>query len=143
MGSFSGMERKTARDGGGSGISRYRPAGFCRELSRRENGHSIMIRYKGIAFTVYAVTKMARARRFYEKTLGLKPTRVLSKNFVEYDIGPGTLVVASAPKQFPPSKKGTSAALEVRDFPATLAHLKKKKVKIAIGPLDFPRCTWV
>src|SRR5436853_1903968 len=86
---------------------------------------------------------MRRARKFYEKALGLKPARMLGKNFVEYDIGPGTLAVASDPGQFPPSKKGTSAALEVVDFPAALEHLRKKKIKFAIGPLDFPRCNWV
>ena len=91
-----------------------------------------MIHYTDIAFTAYAVTKMARARRFYEKTMGLKPTRVLSKNFVEYDIGSGTLVVACSPKMWPPSRKGTSAALEVKDFPAAVEHLRKKKVKFAI-----------
>src|SRR6185369_2230406 len=100
----------------------------------------IMIRYKEIAFTAYAVTNMARARKFYEKTLELKVSRVLSKNFVEYDIGAGTIAVGCAPKMWPPSKKGTSAALEVADFPATVERLRKKKVKFAIGPMEFPRC---
>jgi len=31
----------------------------------------------------------------------------------------------------------TVAALEVDDFDAALAHLKRKRVKIALGPLDF------
>jgi predicted enzyme related to lactoylglutathione lyase len=99
-----------------------------------------MIRYKEIAFTAYAVTNMARARKFYEGVLGLKCSRELSKNFREYDIGPGTLVVACAPKQWPPSRKGTAAALEVVDFDVALAQLKKKKIKLAIPPQDFPTC---
>jgi predicted enzyme related to lactoylglutathione lyase len=98
-----------------------------------------MIRYKEIAFTAYAVTNMARARKFYEGVLGLKVSRKFSKVFYEYDIGPGTLVVASSPK-WPPSRKGTAAALEVVDFDAAVAHLKKKRVKLAIPVQDFPTC---
>lgn len=102
-----------------------------------------MITYKGIAFTAYAVTNMARARRFYEKILGLKPARILHRNFVEYDIGSGTLTVGCAPKLWPPSRKGTVATLEVRDFDAALAHLKRKRVKPSLGPFDSPRCRMV
>jgi catechol 2,3-dioxygenase-like lactoylglutathione lyase family enzyme len=99
-----------------------------------------MIKYKEIAFTAYSVTNIARARRFYEGVLGLKVSRKFSKNFIEYDIGPGTLVVACAPGQWMPSKKGTAAALEVVDFDAAVEHLKKKKIKMAIGPADYPTC---
>jgi len=99
-----------------------------------------MITYKEIAFTVYAVTNMPRARKFYEKTLGLKPTRKLNPRFVEYDIGGCTLAVGCEPKQWPPSRKGTLAALEVADFDAAVAHLKRKRVKLAFGPFDSPRC---
>ena len=99
-----------------------------------------MIRYKEIAFTAYAVTNMKKARRFYEGVLNLKVSREFSKNFVEYDVGHGTLVVACAPDTWKPSKKGTAAALEVVDFDAALEQLKKKKIKLAIGPEDFPTC---
>jgi predicted enzyme related to lactoylglutathione lyase len=102
-----------------------------------------MITYKEIAFTAYAVTNVAKARKFYEGVLCLKPTRVLNPNFVEYDIGKGTISVGCAPKLFPPSKKGTMAALEVTDFDGALEHLKKKKVKPALGPFDNPRCRMV
>jgi predicted enzyme related to lactoylglutathione lyase len=99
-----------------------------------------MIRYKEIAFTAYAVSNMTRARKFYEGVLGLKVSRTFSKNFREYDIGSGTLVVACAPKQWQPSKKGTAAALEVVDFDAAVAQLQKKKIKFAIPPQDYPTC---
>lgn len=99
-----------------------------------------MIQYKEIAFTAYAVTNMKKARKFYEGVLGWKPSRKFSKNFIEYDMGNGTLVVACAPKQWPPSKKGTAAALEVVDFDAAVEHLKKKKIKLAIPVQDFPTC---
>jgi predicted enzyme related to lactoylglutathione lyase len=99
-----------------------------------------MIKYKEIAFTAYAVTNMAKARKFYEGILGWKPARMFSKNFIEYDIGRGTLVVGCAPDQWQPSKKGSSAALEVVDFDAAVEHLTKKKIKFAIPPQDFPMC---
>lgn len=99
-----------------------------------------MITYKGIAFTAYAVTNITKARKFYEGLLGLNLTRKLSKNFLEYDIGTGTIVVACAPKMWPPSRKGTCAALEVKDFPAAVEHLKRKKVKLAIPPTESPLC---
>lgn len=99
-----------------------------------------MIRYQEIAFTAYASTNMARSRKFYEGVLCLKVSRKFSKIFIEYDIGPGTLVLACEPKRWPPSRKGTTAALEVRDFDAAVAHLRKKKIKLAIPVQDFPTC---
>jgi len=99
-----------------------------------------MIKYKEIAFTAYAVTNMPRAKKFYEGVLGLKQTRAFSKNFIEYDIGKGTLVVACAPKMWPPSRKGTCATLEVVDFDAAVEHLKKKRIKFAVGPTETPVC---
>ena len=102
-----------------------------------------MIKYKEIAFTAYAVTNMPRAKKFYEGVLGLKQTRMFSKNFIEYDIGKGTLVVACAPKMWPPSRKGTCATLEVVDFDAAIEHLKKKKIKFAVGPVETPVCWMV
>lgn len=102
-----------------------------------------MIKYKEIAFTAYVVTNMRKARKFYEGVLGLKPSRELSKNFIEYDIGPGTLVVAHDPERWKPSRHGTSVALEVADFAAAVDQLRKKKVKFHIGPLEFPTCWMV
>ena len=102
-----------------------------------------MIRYQEIAFTAYAVTDMPRARKFYEDVLCLKPTRELSANFVEYDFGNATLSVGCAPGQWYPSEKGTTAALEVEDFPAAGEHLKAKGIPFAVGPFDFPTCNMV
>jgi len=102
-----------------------------------------MIKYKEIAFTAYAVTNMKRARKFYEGVLGLKCSREFSKNFVEYDIGKGTLVVACAPDQWKPSRHGTAVALEVKNLDEAVAHLRKKKVKLHIGPMDFTICRMV
>ena len=100
----------------------------------------MMIRYTEIAFTAYAVTDIKRARNFYEDALGLRPSREFSENFIEYDLGPGTLVLACAPELWQPSQTGTAAALEVEDFPAAVEHLKSKNIAFAIGPKEFPTC---
>ena len=101
-----------------------------------------MIRYKEIAFVAYPVTDMARARKFYEEVLGLKPNApVATENarWVEYDIGPGTLGIGSSP-QWLPSPDGPSVALEVEDFDSAVAILRAHDVPLIIGPLDLPSC---
>ena len=101
-----------------------------------------MIRYKEIAFFAYPVTDVARARKFYEGVLNLKPNAPLkSENpqWIEYDIGPGTLGIGCSP-QWLPSQDGPSLALEVEDFDAAVATLRKHNVPIIIGPMEMPSC---
>lgn len=100
-----------------------------------------MIRYKDIAFTAYPVTNIARARNFYEGVLGLVPNKPVKTDaqFIEYDLGPGTLAIGSSPN-WPPSKDGASSALEVEDFDDAVAHLREHKVEFIIGPLETPVC---
>jgi predicted enzyme related to lactoylglutathione lyase len=102
-----------------------------------------MIRYKEIAFIAYPVADIARARKFYEGVLGLKPNAPLKaedQKWIEYDLGPGTLGIGCSP-QWLPSPNGPSAALEVEDFDAAVATLREHKVPIIIGPLDLPNCS--
>jgi len=104
-----------------------------------------MIRYKEIAFIAYPVTDVARARKFYEGVLGLKPNAAVASEtprWIEYDIGPGTLGIGSSP-QWLPSQDGASAALEVEDFDAAVATLREHNVPIIIGPMDLPSCQMV
>jgi predicted enzyme related to lactoylglutathione lyase len=101
-----------------------------------------MIRYKEIAFVAYPVTDMARARKFYEGVLGLKPNAPLKSpdaHWIEYDIGPGTLGIGSSPRWLP-SPDGPSVALEVEDFEAAVATLREHSVPIIIGPMETPVC---
>jgi extradiol dioxygenase family protein len=42
---------------------------------------------KKVAFTMYPVTDMDRARRFYEEQLGLNPGYIVEKSWIEYDVG--------------------------------------------------------
>lgn len=103
-----------------------------------------MIRYREIAFVAYAVTDIARARAFYEGILGLVPNAPPKPDvpWIEYDLGNGTLGLGSSP-QWPPSRDGASAALEVEDFEAAVATLREGKVEIFVGPLETPMCRMV
>jgi predicted enzyme related to lactoylglutathione lyase len=100
-----------------------------------------------IAFIAYAVSDIKKARAFYEGVLGLKPNAEFdgskNPNWVEYDIGTGTLGIGCAPGMWDPSEKGASAALEVDDFDAVLKLVKDKNVPVVMGPHDFPTCRMV
>ena len=99
-----------------------------------------MIRYDEIAFTGYAVTDLARSRKFYEEVLGLKPTSLKEGvPWVEYDIGSGTLGIGVS-EQWKPSRDGAAVALEVTDFDEAIAHLKSQDVTFEMGPLETPVC---
>lgn len=96
-----------------------------------------------IAFTGYPVTDMARARAFYENVLGLKPSQVFGegeKQWVEYDIGPGTLAITNFSPEWKPSAQGPSVALEVENFEAAIAALRAAGTKFAVEPTASPVC---
>jgi predicted enzyme related to lactoylglutathione lyase len=96
-----------------------------------------------IAFSVYPVTDLKRARAFYEGTLGLAATTVYEGDgvgWVEYEIGPGALALGAGAEHFKPSPNGGSVALEVDDFDVAIRELKAAGVKFVIDPMDFPGC---
>ena len=100
-----------------------------------------------IAFFAYAVSDIQKARAFYEGVLNLKPNSEYdgskSANWVEYDIGAGTLGIGCAPGIWDPSPKGASAALEVENFDEALSAVNAKNIPIVMGPHDFPSCRMV
>jgi predicted enzyme related to lactoylglutathione lyase len=103
-----------------------------------------MLNVTEIAFSCYAVTDMARARKFYEDVLGLKPTMIVGEpggmQWTEYEFGPYALSLGCAPGMFNPSPDGCSVALEVEDFDAAVAHLRAHNVKFRIEPMPTPVC---
>jgi len=105
------------------------------------------IRITNIAFFAYAVSDMAKARAFYEGTLNLRPNGDFNgsgnPNWVEYDIGAGTLGIGCAPGMWEPSPKGASAALEVENFDEALAVVKAGNIPMVMGPHEFPSCRMV
>ena len=99
-----------------------------------------------IAFTVYGVTDLARARRFYEEALGLAATKEYVKGnlgMVEYDIGAGTLAIGAGAPQFKPASAGGVVALEVDDFDAAVRRLREHGVKFMAEPHETPVCHMV
>jgi predicted enzyme related to lactoylglutathione lyase len=97
------------------------------------------MKFTEIAFVAYPVTDMARARKFYEGILGLKPTMVMDDDkfkWVEYDIGSGTLGLGQSDMMPKPTADGASAALEVADFDETVKALKAKGVKFSMEPME-------
>lgn len=103
---------------------------------------------KEIAFTIYAVSDIKKARAFYEGVLGLVPSDEFPVKedsvWIEYNIGKapneGTFAIGYAPGQWEPSKDGASISFEVDDFDATIAKLKAEGLKFKVEPMDFPTC---
>jgi predicted enzyme related to lactoylglutathione lyase len=98
------------------------------------------INYTEIAFVVYPVSDMVRARAFYAEVLGLEETANWDDVWVEYGIGPGTLAITDTFPHLEPGAKGALAALEVDDFDAVLATLEEQSVVLFTGPFDTPAC---
>jgi predicted enzyme related to lactoylglutathione lyase len=96
-----------------------------------------------IAFTVYPVTDLKRARQFYEATLGLKEARFFGdekQGWVEYDIGPGTLAIGIGAPEWKPSRGGGCVALEVEDFDGAIHRLRESKCNFTLEPMETPVC---
>ncbi len=81
---------------------------------------------KRVAFTLYPVTDMARARAFYEGVLGLLPGENFGGAFQEYDFGGTTLAIDSSP--FPFLQPGTQASvsLETDDLDGFIQTIKSQ-----------------
>ena len=88
----------------------------------------------------YPVKDVKAARNFYEGPLGLKPTANWQDQWVEYDIGAGTLAIVVADETHRPGVHGPSIGLEVTDFDAVMQHLKEQSIAIRTGPFDTPVC---
>lgn len=99
------------------------------------------MKVKEIAFVAVPVTDVARARKFYENILGLKPSaEFLEGGWIEYGIATGTLAIANVTTDWKPSDQGTSTALEVQDFDAAIEELRRAKVPFAADPFESPVC---
>ena len=83
-----------------------------------------------VAFVAIAVSDKERARKFYQETLELTPTRTqMDGAWIEYDLGPTTIGVGSHPA-WKPSRDGTTVAFEVGDFDGAYAKLKERSVEL-------------
>ncbi|MEO7109864.1 MAG: VOC family protein [Polyangiaceae bacterium] len=95
---------------------------------------------KRIAFTMYPVTDMARARKFYEEDLGLVKTAEYGAKWVEYDPGGCFAITTMIPDVKPSSNSGGSIAFEVDNLDELLASLKAKGVTVKMDNMDTPVC---
>ena len=103
-----------------------------------------MLKVTEIAFSCYPVTDMARARKFYEEILHLKPTMTVGEaggmQWTEYEIGAGTLALGCGAPDWRPRSDGCSVGLEMQDFDSAIAELKSKGVKFKMEPFPTPVC---
>lgn len=95
-----------------------------------------------IAFTVYPVQDMARARRFYEQDLGLSTSREFAEGaWVEYDLDNGCFAITTLAKGVSPNENaGGSVGFEVEDLDRLLSGLKAKGVRVKLEPFSTPVC---
>ena len=96
---------------------------------------------KHIAFTMYPVKNMARARKFYEKGLGLKMTKNYDDKWVEYHLGNGAFAITTMAAGVKPSpNRGGSIAFEVKNVDAAVKRLRAVKSKVLVPAFDTPVC---
>ena len=97
---------------------------------------------KKIAFTMYSVNDLTRARQFYEQDLGLKMTQEFNGQWIEYDLAGGCFAITSMLKDQvkPSANSGGSIAFEVDDVDTLVAQLKEKGHTILREPFSSPVC---
>ncbi len=98
---------------------------------------------KHIAFTAYPVKEMARARTFYEQTLGLKPAESFGEMWQEYDVAEGTFaLVVTTGEDIPEfwKRPAASIAFEVDDLDAEVERVRGLGVKVVVEPFQTPVC---
>src|SRR5262249_34164859 len=99
------------------------------------------MKIKSIAFVGIPVTDIRRARRFYERVLGLAVAdEMMGGKWIEYTVGDATLAIANVGEQWTPSAQGTGAAFEVEDFDGAIKHLQHHQVCFAAEPFETPCC---
>lgn len=95
-----------------------------------------------VAFTMYPVTDMARARNFYESTMGLTRGNGSGESpWVEYDLpGGGCFAITTVTGGTPATNAGGMIAFEVDDIDATIADLETKEVSFKSDMIHSPVC---
>jgi predicted enzyme related to lactoylglutathione lyase len=101
--------------------------------------------FKKVAFTMFAVEDSARARAFYEDTLGLKRGSADKAGvWTEYDLpGGGCLALFKHPDpkhEGPRGSAGACIALEVESLEGAMSDLKAKGVTFLTDVIHSPVC---
>jgi predicted enzyme related to lactoylglutathione lyase len=97
---------------------------------------------KKVAFTMYPVVDIDRARNFYETILGLKPGSISAKGgWVEYDLPQGGCFAITTFAQTTPSAvAGGTLAFEVDNLDEMISNLKSRQVEIKADNIISPVC---
>ena len=97
-----------------------------------------------VAFTMYPITDIDRARHFYEKTLGLDVSVVGGQgdmHWVEYDLpGGGCLALTNTSEEEPSAAAGGTIAFEVEDLLTLMERLKAEDVQFTSDVVRGPNC---
>ena len=93
-----------------------------------------------LAFVVYPVTNIVRARAFYEGTLGLKVAETFGDSWIEFATGSATFAITNA---FHTASPAGSVAFEVDNLDAQVAALKAADVPIQGDINEFASCRMV
>lgn len=95
-----------------------------------------------VAFTMYPVTDIRRARAFYEEVLGLGPSRNSPTSpWVEFDLpGGGCLAITDVAPDLPSASAGGTIAFEVEDLDSLVADLEAKGVTFPAKHIESPVC---
>ena len=96
------------------------------------------MKIKHIAFTLYPVKNMARARKFYEKVLGLKMGKNYENAWVEYY--PGGTACFAISTMVPQVKPSSNVAFEVADLDKAVKKLAAAKARLVAKPYETPVC---
>jgi len=99
--------------------------------------------FKKVAFTMYPVADMARARHFYEETLGIKVGKVSMRGaggWVEYDLPGGGCFCITTFTKSAPSTSGGTISFEVEDIEHLVGDLKAKGVTFVSEMIQSPVC---
>ena len=131
--SYEALDRVLASAEGGTSGGTSRAS---REIASRA--------VKKVAFTMYPVTDVARARKFYEETLGLAVGMAGGRGdmyWIEYDLpGGGCLAITNTSGEQPSAAAGGTVALEVIDLMALMDRLKLAGVTFKSDVIRGPRC---
>ena len=99
--------------------------------------------FKKVAFTMYPVENMERARKFYEKILQLAPGAISAGGaWVEYDLPQGGCfaITTLATGVKPSCQAGGTIAFEVESLDSLVERLKSEGVKFKVDPFSTPVC---
>jgi predicted enzyme related to lactoylglutathione lyase len=97
---------------------------------------------KALAFSVYPVMDMKRARQFYEGQLGLQMSTDFQGEWIEYHLNDiQCFAISSMMKDVKPSDSaGGSVGFEVDDVDGMVSQLKAQGTRVKMEPFSTPGC---